>query len=352
MTLVVGCSAARRPVPLGVVPEQQSVSNADIEYGTAVFDSLRARYPVSGDPDLNARVRKVVDQVTAKGEASKFPWFIYVLEGDHVKNAAATRGNYIFVWTGMVHATKSDGELAAVVAHEIAHVLAGHTAATADEELADIFGSILSEATERVMIHQGGAVGAAASLAASLVRLGFDAILVNPESQRKELEADQIGLLILAKSGIDPNEALRFWDRAQNDPAFGDSSIEFLSSHPGSTERLNAIKEQMPLALAIYRGEPTPPALISATSSPRVLPKRSPKPSIGDQPTGSPSSAERWVVIEDNVPVYGDPDPESELMGRLKVGTAVTVHSLEHRWLKISAPIAGYVRSPDLAPEN
>ena len=62
-------------------------------------------------------VRDLVDMLANAAHASSSPWNVYVLRGDDVINAAATRGNFVFVWTGMLQAAYSDAELSSVLAY-------------------------------------------------------------------------------------------------------------------------------------------------------------------------------------------------------------------------------------------
>jgi predicted Zn-dependent protease len=67
-----------------------------------------------------------------------------------------------------------------------------------------------------------------------------------------EYEADRIGLALMAYAGYDPNEALNFWDRMEKLGGSG-SMPEFLSTHPLSSDRINAIKAEIPEAMKFYR---------------------------------------------------------------------------------------------------
>jgi predicted Zn-dependent protease len=75
--------------------------------------------------------------------------------------------------------------------------------------------------------------------------------LILPYSRKHELEADQIGLMLMAQAGYDPSEAPRFWTR------FGASSkgakpAEFMSTHPSDERRASDLEKQLPQALQLY----------------------------------------------------------------------------------------------------
>lgn len=261
ITLIVALSACgplRSPVPPGEIPYQTSVAPADEQFGQEVFGLLSESYPISQDDAPILRVRAIVDKLTQGHGNAQNPWHVYILQGDGILNAAATRGNYIFIWTGMLQAVKSDDELATVLSHEVAHVLAGHTMPTPEEETRKILSESFGKVAQEVLYQQGGVVGALAGLGGALVGATFEAFLLNPEKQRQELEADHIGLFLMARAGYDPNAAIELWTRLKSDPDFNlGGPLSFLSTHPASTGRLQQLKELLPRALALYRGENT-----------------------------------------------------------------------------------------------
>ncbi|RIL12389.1 MAG: hypothetical protein DCC75_00590, partial [Proteobacteria bacterium] len=237
LILLCSCAAHRAPVPVGEVPLQHQVSQEDEQYGHEVLNMLTQDFALDRDDRRINRVRDLVDKLTTAANAGGNPWHVYVLVDDDFKNAAATRGNYIFVWTGLLRMVSSDGELATILAHEIGHLLAGHTQPTPQEEVNELLSGIAGSIAGQVVAAQGQHPFVA-DLAEMLARELLSAIIVNPGSQRNELEADQIGIFLMADAGIDPNNAISFWERARSDPELSGSGLQFLSSHPDSEERL------------------------------------------------------------------------------------------------------------------
>jgi len=389
--ILTGCPPARRPIPPGVIPKQHAVSTADELYGHEVLSRLVQRYPLDHDDARIKRVRDIVDRITAAAGLSQNPWHVYVLSGDGFQNAAATRGNYIFVWTGMLNTVKNDEELAVALAHEIGHSLAGHTKPTPAEEVNAKLAGIVGGATREVVYGQGGAWVLAADLAGALLQEAVKAMLVNPEERRKELEADRIGLFLLAEGGYDPQVALDFWERMKNDPGFAGFPIQFLSTHPSSEERIKALKEILPQAkarwAAKYGGlspeqkEDLNPRSEWVWDNAKVLsgydtadPPAGRPPPINDFKIEPPAESKStgtgyefttpawvgkeniWEVRDAAVYVYPQPDSKSGPIGRLMRSTQVAVESelpqrTSHgRWLHIVNPLNGYVLSPGLAP--
>ncbi|MFM1847572.1 MAG: hypothetical protein RL417_1046, partial [Pseudomonadota bacterium] len=261
LLVLAGCAPQRPPIPPGEIPQAIPVAATDEQYGQTVLAELVERYPLSQDDAAIERVREIADRLTTAAHASREPWHVYVLEGQDLKNAAATRGNYIFVWTGMLSSVKNDEELATVMAHEIGHVLAGHTAPDPHEEVSRMIAGVAGAVTGHTVSSRGG--GPLANIASSLVEAAIEAVLINPTSQSRELEADHIGLFLMADAGYDPTVGIEFWRRAQFDPALGGAPLEFLSSHPSTEERFTQLQEHLGRAEerfhASKNGSPRPP---------------------------------------------------------------------------------------------
>ena len=332
------CASARKPVPAGVIPQQSTVYSEDEKYGHEVLSNLTKKYPLDRDDDRILRVRDIVDRLTRAVGAEKNPWHVYVLVGDDFKNAAATRGNYIFVWTGILRTAQNDAELATILSHEIAHVLAGHTAPDPAEETNRIIAGIAGIATSSVVAQQGLA-GPISDLTELIVRASLEALLVNPDTQNKELEADQIGLFMMADAGYDPQDAINFWRRVESDPDFRGSPVEFLSSHPSSRKRVEQLSKLLEPAKERYAAAGLrPPAASTYLASERK--------------NSYSYSGEYWEVLESSVQVFVEANLDSKILESFKKGIKVKVVAIRGRWLEISEPVSGYVQSRYLAPAS
>ena len=248
---IAACGPSRPPIPVGEIPTPPLVSRSDEEYGRNVLMTLTRTYPVEQNRAALNRVLDVVYRLADASGTGNDPWHIYILRGDSVMNAAATRGNYVFVWSGLLRQIDSDSELATVLGHELGHVLAGHTQSTPQEEAA----SIIAQASGGVvgsMISSQGPYGAAAGIAGSVVSEAVKAFIVNPESQRLELEADQIGLFLMADAGYNPVRAVEFWERFGEKLGHAPSAAQFLSSHPSHEARITRLKALLPEAMQRY----------------------------------------------------------------------------------------------------
>lgn len=245
--LSAGCSTQRRQFAPGEIPQITDVSEADEQYGHEVLNMMMDQYTLDREDQHISRVRTIVDKLAESANSNSAPWHVYVFADDSVENAAATRGDYIFVWTGILNKVRNDDELAAVLAHEISHVLAGHTQPTPAEEYSQMISEVSGEVTSQVISSQGN-IGILANLAGSLTKALIESMIINPEEQRKELEADQIGLFLMAKANYDPKKSVEFWERMNNE-GFGDlGPVQFLTSHPDSQARLEQLNRLLPEA--------------------------------------------------------------------------------------------------------
>jgi predicted Zn-dependent protease len=234
--------------------------------------------------------------------ADQNPWNVFVLEGDNVVNAAATRGNYVFVWTGMLNAAQHDGELATVISHEIGHLLANHTKQTPQEEAGRIMARTTGEIAGQIIASQPG-YAPLAQITGILVSELVKAVAVNPQAQQLETEADHIGFFLMADAGYDPHEALSLWSKMANDPQTAGGGLQFLSSHPASADRLEALEALLPEALARYQSAL---AAHSTRSSAKLTkpPARYRDPYRVQEPSTSPSPTQQRPADEDSFAVH------------------------------------------------
>jgi len=342
--VLVGCGAGRPPVPPGIIPQQTELTAEDEKYGHEVLSALTQQFALDTNDGNIHRVRDLADRLAIASGNDQYPWHIHVLKDDKVKNAAATRGNYLFVWTGMFTTVSDDTELATIVSHEMGHVLAKHTAASPQQEAAQILSGVMGMAASGVLAGTG--YGAVADLAQILVENVFQAALVNPQSQSDELEADLIGLFLMADAGYDPDKALNFWRRVQSDPDFQSASLTFFSSHPSTIERVENLGKHIDAARERFRLAKGDRSASNLKSKPDA--EEIPVSATRLPPTIYPDNS--WIVAEKSVSVHQSSDDTSAVVGQIQEGTVITGTLIKRRWISISAPVEGFVKSSLLSP--
>jgi len=202
---------------------------------------------VSTDPQKNAMVKRVGQRIAQTTEAVhrvNYEWEFFVIDNDEEANAFCLPGGKVFVYTGLFKYVANDAELAAVMGHEIAHALARHGAERMSAGQAQQIGGQLLGA---VMQNRGNPANTAMVMQAFGVGSQLGVML--PHSRTQEYEADQIGLILAAKSGYDPREALTFWEKFGSS---GETPPEYLSTHPAPANRISELKALLPKVIPMY----------------------------------------------------------------------------------------------------
>jgi predicted Zn-dependent protease len=177
--------------------------------------------------------------------AKDYAWEFNVIEEDKTPNAFALPGGKIAVYTGILPYTQNEAGLATVMGHEIGHALARHGGERMTQALlASVGGVALNVAIQGKSSEAKQAINTAYGVGATV------GVLL-PFSRLEESEADHIGLILMAKAGYDPREAIRFWERMGQ--AGGKKPPVFLSTHPTDEKRIAQIKGWIPEASAHYR---------------------------------------------------------------------------------------------------
>lgn len=247
LLLTNACVPSREAITPGTVPPEPSVDESDYQAGREVRAKLIEQFGEWKNPTALARVQTIVNRLF-QAHPRQGTWTVTLLDGAEVVNAAATRGNQIFVWRGMLEQVKDDEVLAAVVAHEIAHVRAGHVTPEPAEIANRMIAAIAGAATGAV-IQNRGAAQQTAQTAGAVASATIAGAIVNPYSQQLELEADTIGLFLMADAGYNPEKALEFWKSSKNE---GSRLGQFFSTHPLSNTRIENLTQHLPQAKQRY----------------------------------------------------------------------------------------------------
>ena len=240
LVVMVGCSTS----PTGrkqfaVLPDDQMN-----EMGVQSFTEMKKEIPKSSNGNLQEQVQCVADSLIAvlPEKYRKQDWEV-VLFDDKQVNAFALPGYKVGVYTGLLQVADNQSQLAAVVGHELAHVIARHGNERVSTQLATsqalALGYQLSgeESPEKIAIFQ--ALG-----------LGAQVGIILPFSRTHETEADLLGLDYMANAGFDPRESVQLW---RNMSKGGESKTpELLSTHPSNSNRIKNLQANIPKVLPIY----------------------------------------------------------------------------------------------------
>ena len=162
---------------------------------------------------------------------------------DNAVNAFALPGNKIGVYEGIFRAARNQDQLAAVIGHEVAHVVAHHANERVSTTTATQMGVNVAQAA-------AGGTGTGSGQLVGLLGAGATMGVILPFNRKQESEADVVGLDLMAKAGFNPAQAIPLWE---NMSRIGkEKPPEFLSTHPSDETRLNGLKKALPKAETLY----------------------------------------------------------------------------------------------------
>ncbi len=225
----------------------------EISSGLQAYTALRRQYRGCPDPAVNEAVFRVASRIAAAANRPDYHWEFVVLENDREANAFCLPGGKVGIFTGLLKYTRNEADLATVLAHEAAHALARHAGERRSQAMLSQLGGL------GLALGLGGVNPAAGQAISQGYGLGTELGILLPYSRTQELEADKIGLILMAKAGYDPALALDFWRRMMTAPEHQRQPPQFLSTHPGDVSRLQAMAEFLPEAETYYRSVAAPP---------------------------------------------------------------------------------------------
>ena len=227
----------RRQIQLVSVDEEAQM-------GVQSYQQIVGKATASTDAQTNAMVQRVGSRVAAVTDL-KYQWEFRLIVDDKQANAFALPGGKVAVYTGILPITRDEAGLAAVLGHEIGHVLARH----GGERLSQQMG--VQTATQ-VLAGMASSNPATVQLVSAALGAGASVGVLLPWGRAQESEADHLGLILMAKAGYDPHASLDLWKRMA-DAAKGQRPSEWLSTHPSEATRIQQIEGWLPEAMQYYR---------------------------------------------------------------------------------------------------
>lgn len=237
LTAAVGSPRAEVNLPDIGSPADAVLSKSDeAQIGRAIMRNIRASGQLVEDPQVNEYINEIGHRIASQTNDGEHSFTFFVVD-DPTINAFALPGGFVGVHTGLLDATRTEDELAGVLAHEVAHVTQRHIARAVHANQRQ---SILSTA---IML---GAILAGAAGAGSDAMQGAIAVAQGTAVQQQinftrsnEYEADRVGISALADAGFDPQGMASFFEVISSDTRPVESRIpEFLQTHPVTSTRI------------------------------------------------------------------------------------------------------------------
>ncbi|MBN1825018.1 MAG: M48 family metalloprotease [Candidatus Eisenbacteria bacterium] len=218
LLLLLGCAAVSQ---INLIPTED-----EVRMGAQFAQQIETELKILDDPVVTAYADSLGQLLAAHSARTEIAYRFRVVDSDEV-NAFALPGGFVYINRGLIAAADDEAELAAVIAHEIGHVVAKHGA----KQLTRQYG-LAAIATAAL----GEDPGMIQSTAANILVTGA----LMKYSRDAENEADHLGVDELVRSGIEPDGMVRFFEKIREMQGREMSSVErFFSTHPPTEERID-----------------------------------------------------------------------------------------------------------------
>ncbi|MEE9443367.1 MAG: M48 family metallopeptidase [candidate division Zixibacteria bacterium] len=217
-------------------------SSQEVSIGQGLNQELQQSEKWLNDADWQAYFNELGQKIVAVSDRKDIEYKFAVIESDQI-NAFAAPGGFVYFYTGLIKKMDNEAELAAVMAHEISHVVGRHGV----KRLQSVMG--LSLVLDLALGKKSDQAKALAGTALGVVMSGY--------SRSNEHEADDFGLTYMVKAGWHPDGMISMFEKLRamsNDDNAG--FFEMLaSSHPQASDRISSTRER------IQKLQPLPPNL-------------------------------------------------------------------------------------------
>jgi predicted Zn-dependent protease len=219
----------------------------EAQLGAQAYREILSKERESRDPRWNAIVQRVGARIAAAANQPGFRWEFRVLESKE-PNAFCLPGGKVAFYTGIFPVARNEAAVAAIMGHEVAHATLRHGGQRMSAHLGTqiglgVLGAIL-----------GGQNRDDRGLLLAALGAGTTVGVILPFSRSNETEADDVGLRYMARAGYDPREAPQLWARMAK--LGGGGTPTFLSTHPSSTGRQQALTAALPKVMPLYEQSP------------------------------------------------------------------------------------------------
>jgi len=247
---LVGCASTTEQGAIGVDRKQFLIVPAEqvTQESVAAYEQVKSEAGKKGELDQNSTLVSRVTNISKRlipvttvfrKDATGWPWEVHVITSSEL-NAYCMPGGKIMFYSGLIEKLQlTDGEIAAVMGHEISHALREHGRERYSQAM-----------VEQFLIQGGLAMNKLSPTTAQLSSALATYAVLMPFGRNQETEADEMGVELMARAGYNPEEALSLWKKMAS--AGGAKPPEILSTHPADSKRLAKIESLLPKVRPLY----------------------------------------------------------------------------------------------------
>ncbi|MGL5047311.1 MAG: M48 family metallopeptidase [Shewanella sp.] len=204
------------------------------QMGDASFEEMKKQQKVSSDKKLTQYVNCVANRIIAVLPDQTQRWDVVLFDSEQV-NAFALPGGHIGVYSGLLKVAKGPDQLATVIGHEVAHVLAQH----GNEQVSR--GQLTGVGMQIADAALGASGVSNRDLYMSALGLGAQVGVILPFGRAQESEADIMGVELMARAGFNPAQSVELWQNMSK--VGGSQGPELLSTHPSNHNRIAQLQQ-------------------------------------------------------------------------------------------------------------
>ncbi len=203
-------------------------TDQEIRIGTAYAAKVNSQMEINHDIDLNERAQRILDDIVDVCDRKELVYFVKIIEKEDI-NAVSLPGGYIYLFKGLMDAVDNDGQLAGVIAHEVAHITARHGM----KRLQAAYGATLLQLVSAVAAPE---VAGGTGLALNTIFTEY--------SQQDEFEADKLAVKYMRKAGYEPTEMIAFLMKLkEEDEKAPLKRLSYWKTHPHPAKRMAVVRK-------------------------------------------------------------------------------------------------------------
>ena len=207
-------------------------TETEVSLGREMAQQVRAEYEMLPDSLWQEYINEIGQRIVAVSDRKDIEYNFAVIKSDEI-NAFAAPGGYIYFYTGLLEMMENEAELAAVMAHEISHVVARHSVKRLQAAMGAsiLYDLVMGE-------NQSQALDIAVNLGMGMVFSGY--------SRSAEKEADEYGIIYMVEAGYNPGASKTMFQKlAQASSGEQNFFEQLFASHPETQERISNIESQI-----------------------------------------------------------------------------------------------------------